>query len=82
MDRSFAIIASLALLFVINACDSNSAIGTLTDSRDGQTYRIVKIGDQVWMAENLNFKIEGSRCNVDKPDSCKNMEGFIRGKQP
>jgi len=32
------------------------------DPRDGNVYRTVKIGNQVWMAENLNYSIDGSWC--------------------
>ena len=35
---------------------------TITDARDQQKYRTVTVGNQVWMAQNLNFAAEESFC--------------------
>lgn len=40
------------------------------DSRDKQKYRLVKIADREWFADNLNFKSEGSYCLDDDENNC------------
>ena len=63
MARKILIISLLSLCFLSHSCkkeianDNNDIYeeGTFTDPRDGIVYKTVKIGNQVWMAENLKY---------------------------
>ncbi|MDB6133005.1 MAG: hypothetical protein JWM59_1248 [Verrucomicrobiales bacterium] len=65
------IITMLAALFFTQAGMAQST-GTFTDSRDGQTYKTTSFKHDstgatvTWMAQNLNYKVQGSHAYDDK----------------
>ena len=63
----------MAMVFFVVGCvnDPNPEFGEMTDARDGQTYQTVTLGDQTWLAQNLNYETDNnSWCYDDDPEKC------------
>ena len=54
----FFLVVLLAILF--SCAEISAQQGTFNDPRDGTVYSSIKIGDQVWMSENLRYFNDGA----------------------
>ncbi|MCH2043791.1 MAG: hypothetical protein MK212_06580 [Saprospiraceae bacterium] len=70
MNRSILLLGILSILAI--SCkkqpSEENPNGTLTDSRDGEVYATIFIGNNNWMAENLRYQWQSSTYNSNNPD--------------
>jgi len=50
--------------------DPCSGLTTITDSRDGQIYPTVQIGNQCWLKKNVNYQTGNSWCYANNTSHC------------
>jgi uncharacterized protein (TIGR02145 family) len=57
------------LRFFDTSINASVTYGYVNDAQ-GHLYRTTTIGSQVWMAQNLNYKVDSSWCYSNSADSC------------
>lgn len=70
MNKYLFSLSVICAVFIANSTLAQKK-GSLMDVRDGQVYKTIEIGNQIWMAQNLNYSARGSWCYENEDENCK-----------
>ena len=75
----FAVLIIVMVAVAYNSCkekepsqpdDPSQCPPAITDSRDGQVYPTILIGNQCWLQKNMNYQTGNSWCYENDPSNC------------
>jgi uncharacterized protein (TIGR02145 family) len=67
----YKVYIAILCLFLLSSCTNDGENSQISDSCNINSYGTKRIGNQVWMAENLNCDVAGSVCYNNDPANCK-----------
>ena len=85
IQKNLIILFSFLCLIGFSFCSENDkgsstsreiSENEIIDKRDDQIYPTVKIGEQIWLGKNLNFKTPNSFCYQQNELECENLGRF------
>jgi uncharacterized protein (TIGR02145 family) len=78
MTNSVKIIGIICICF-LNGCENKTTVQQSLKSNNGKTFKTVKIGNQVWMAENLEVDHFKNGDSIPEINSNKEWSSLVSG---
>lgn len=77
MNKPLFSILALLVVGSLLICSYAQETGTLSDLRDGQEYKTIKIGDQWWMSENMAYEASSGCLVYEGVDRYLETYGYL-----